>query len=491
MSSGLSSTSFQSFRSAMATTAEKKTQNEDDFNIIHRKRVRTSSSSEASIREVRPTLPTFGTLINLNDESLKKVLINGKQKVRCPSCNALGTMSSVGKAGSTGFRRWKCGARSSETGCRKTCSQIIIFGCALGAGNPKSWASLAPKNLTRRINLLEVDNFEPVVRRNTLNGKCEQEHKVSEKKVDTNTENLLKNIENELQKELSTEKGVKLLSLLIKTVRGILASTATQETPVAVETRQDPKNPEATQKSVKAPQSYAKVAAKGRREWVRPTIKELEAPLEKEAKETLGWRALQWKPLKPINKRLIPPGNSLKEGPLKEKVDTTRFVYVKGMTRQRLGVARSALRAIGVDTKKIYDISFIGGQVASLLTSTDYAETVERVLTSGRSTLKILKDFDPLSGEHFRRTAQANQQNKTPIELYARRAAFAVCKSKSLLVATKYQQALTGEQFTAFKSELDKLMEAGNKPKRENKGKGKPKIHINTNSMEVDDAKKA
>ena len=67
-------------------------------------------------------------LIDSSAEALKKTLIEGKQKVRYPSCNALNTLSPVGKARSAGLRRWKCGARIGESGCRKTCAQVIVFG---------------------------------------------------------------------------------------------------------------------------------------------------------------------------------------------------------------------------------------------------------------------------------------------------------------------------------------------------------------------------
>lgn len=61
-----------------------------------------------------------------------------------------------------------------------------------------------------------------------------------------------------------------------------------------------------------------------------------------------------------------PPGQPLREGSLNNEVETTRFVYVGGITRQPLSWLRSVLRTIGVDTKKIYNISFVGGQVRSL-----------------------------------------------------------------------------------------------------------------------------
>ena len=62
-----------------------------------------------------------------------------------------------------------------------------------------------------------------------------------------------------------------------------------------------------------------------------------------------------------------------------------------------------ALRTAGVDTKKTYGVSFVGGQVGCLLTDVVYADTVEKVLTAGKSTTKILKDFDPLSPDLLRR----------------------------------------------------------------------------------------
>ena len=91
---------------------------------------------------------------------------------------------------------------------------------------------------------------------------------------------------------------------------------------------------------------------------------------------------------------------------------------------------RSALRAAGIDTKRIYDVSFVGGQVGCLLTDVGYADTVERVLTAGKSTMKILKDFDPLSPELLRRAPLNGTQNKTPVEIYALRAAFAHLRAK-------------------------------------------------------------
>ena len=149
----------------------------------------------------------------------------------------------------------------------------------------------------------------------------------------TNATSLLNELEGELQKELKSEKGSKILGLLMKTVRTVLASTGIPEDRAPTAVSEEAKVTRSAPVVAMRPQSYAKAASKGGREWVRPTIRELEAPMKAEDKEALGLKAFQWKPLKPINKRLIRPEQPLKEGSLKKKVDTTRFVHVGGMTR--------------------------------------------------------------------------------------------------------------------------------------------------------------
>ena len=222
------------------------------------------------------------------DEALKKTLIEGNHKVRCPSCNAPNTLSPVGKAGSAGFRRWKCGARVGESGCRKTCARVIVFGDALGAGNPRAWASIAPIKLTRRINLLEIGSTQEAVPRPRVAKQSGPGPKVSADKASTNVTSLLNELEGELQKELKLEQGSKILGLLMKTVRTALASTGIPEDRVPAAVSEEVKVARSVPVVTMRPQSYAKAASKGGREWVRPTIRKLEVPMKAEDKEALG-----------------------------------------------------------------------------------------------------------------------------------------------------------------------------------------------------------
>ena len=149
--------------------------------------------------------------------------------MRCPNCNALGTLSPVGKAGFAGFRRWKCGARAGESGCKRTCAQVVVFGDALGAGSPRAWASVAPMKLTGRISSLEVGPIQAAVPGPRVSKKREGEPKVSTEKASTNAKGLLEEIEVELRKEINTEKGAKLLALLMGIDRTTLAPTSAPE----------------------------------------------------------------------------------------------------------------------------------------------------------------------------------------------------------------------------------------------------------------------
>ena len=101
----------------------------------------------------------------------------------------------------------------------------------------------------------------------------------------------------------------------MKPVRTAPASTGIPEDRVPAAVSEEVKMARSAPVVATRPQSYAKAASKGGQEWVRPAARELEAPMKAEDKEALGLKALQWKPLKPIDKRLIRPGRPLKRAP--------------------------------------------------------------------------------------------------------------------------------------------------------------------------------
>ena len=170
----------------------------------------------------------------------------------------------------------------------------------------------------------------------------------------------------------------------------------------------------------------------------------------------LGLGALAWRMKAPIGHRMLRGDAELREGPLKDNVEAMEFVYVDGMTRMRYGEARSLLRCVGVDTREIRDISFVGNSVSSLLVMKTYKEKLISKLVPEGSPLRIISNFDPLSGDHLKRPAAAGQA-RSPVDCFIRRAALAVVNNRKLEVATKYQEQLPAEHKDKLRMEVQRL----------------------------------
>ena len=139
----------------------------------------------------------------------------------------------------------------------------------------------------------------------------------------------------------------------------------------------------------------------------------------------------------PIGQGMLNPDAHLREGPLKDNIDSMEFVYVWGITRMRYGEARSILRSGGIDTREIRNTSFVGKSVCSLLATKAYKGCLVSSLETEGSSFKTMPNFDPLSEEHLKRPA-ATGQIQSPAECYIRRAALAVANNRKLEAATKY-----------------------------------------------------
>ena len=156
---------------------------------------------------------------------------------------------------------------------------------------------------------------------------------------------------------------------------------------------------------------------------------------------------------------MLKDGEELNDGPLKENVEALEFVYVEGITRMKYGEARYLLKAAGVDTRAIRDISFVGGSVCSLLTKKTYKSDLIKLFTYEGSPLKVLENFDPMSKTHFKRSTLPSKI-ASPMDIFIKRAASAVANNRRLEVATKYQCQLPAEYREKLRLEVQKILEA-------------------------------
>ena len=141
--------------------------------------------------------------------------------------------------------------------------------------------------LSTRLDLLEVNATQEAAPKPCAAKRCEREPKVSTENVDTNVSSILDELEGELKKEMKSERGSKLLGLLMKTAKAVLAPTSIPEywelDPVSEMAKETRSAPPTAMRS----QLYANVASKGVKVWSKPTIRELEAPMKTEDKESL------------------------------------------------------------------------------------------------------------------------------------------------------------------------------------------------------------
>lgn len=114
----------------------------------------------------------------------------------------------LGKAGSAGFHRWKCGIQIGRPWCKATRARLL-YSVTLGRRNSEVVSIINRensdvKNQPTRCWFGGCDDLLVIASR-----RCKQESKVNKKVTGFNIGNFLDDLGNELQKEHSTEKGAK------------------------------------------------------------------------------------------------------------------------------------------------------------------------------------------------------------------------------------------------------------------------------------------
>lgn len=89
--------------------------------------------------------------------------------------------------------------------------------------------------------------------------------------------------------------------------------------------------------------------------------------------------------------------------PLRRSVDSLEFVRAAGVDRMRYGEMRPLSGSIGVNTREIRDISFVGGSICSLLISKEYRKGLVKILVSAGSPLSPLYRVSSLGDGHIGR----------------------------------------------------------------------------------------
>ena len=167
----------------------------------------------------------------------------------------------------------------------------------------------------------------------------------------------------------------------------------------------------------------------------------------------VSFRAITAQKKRPISRRVIKTGTIENEF-LRDQIAGSKFLYIKGITRQPIRNIKKALSNAGIDVGCIYDISFVGRSICAILCRQEDAALIAEIINSAKSNAHIMEDFDPREPGIFSPEMTQAEERKTPVELLIRRAAYSAVKTNNMIVATAFQALIPAEFHRAYAEEI-------------------------------------
>ena len=464
------------------TCSDRSELSSEEWEIVPRGKKLGKLGKDDSPPEVIEAVTSF---LKMEVDERKSFFINKVSETCCRKCGAKGKWIRGKKDPKSGSWIWGCGTLTGSEGCSRTITQGFLFASYFGVTNLKDFKRKLPRGAYGKLTSLDlrpITNITKAVKRPLENAqgsptdpqKNTKRHEAEEAKgpIKDGVKNWGEGLRALLDAAINLAKQATSLEE-VRAAFDILEKAKTLLNRADALTEME-KSRTINLGSVEPvrPVSYAQVAERGiplrkrAPSLARMTAEQIESrTTDPEERKRLAFNALAWKKKAPMGKRMLKKGDTLEEGPLKRNVEAIDFVYVEGISRMKYGVVRSIFRTAGVNVQKVRDISFVGGRVCSLLIDKDYKKDLVSALSFEGSPLKVLKHFDPMSEEHFKRPAFA-EQVVSPVDIFIKRAALAAANSSKLEVATKYQCQLPVEHRERFRLEVQKILDARRTPKK-------------------------
>ncbi|KAL7753180.1 hypothetical protein RI367_000955 [Sorochytrium milnesiophthora] len=116
------------------------------------------------------------------------------------------------------------------------------------------------------------------------------------------------------------------------------------------------------------------------------------------------------------------------------------LIAIRGFHRKPLGIVRQVLRAIGVNTRDVADIGFVGTSVVELIVRNGASGIIRTAFASSK-TMSIVADYDPLSPS-LRTLAAGTRPTKVAVEAFIRRIEFQQGRMTNPVVAAYLSQRI-------------------------------------------------
>ena len=484
---------------AQYAAAQQEYSQDGGFTLVKRKIVRREPASTSSLtKKVYPEY-TIDELRNMTASQLSEFVGECIKGVRCPICKKWGKLIPSGRIESshTPIRYWRCGGLEKRGGCGKMYPQSRVVTLCLQAGKKFSREIYLPNELTQKlsaadITLAKIEKMEtasagkiPIPPAKVAKRALAEEPR----KVQIPVTPQLKPVQAQRQvvpqaavtkismsssgeESANMEKFARMYDDAISIITNPKSSREDIEATGAILKYLRPrlfnKTPvESVDKSKveesapKAPQNtYAARAARNipaqpvrQRPAYSPMLAMASKIQDPQEKIEVSFRAITAQKKRPISRRVIKTGTIENEF-LRDQIAGSKFLYIKGITRQPIRNIKKALSNAGIDVGCIYDISFVGRSICAILCRQEDAALIAEIINSAKSNAHIMEDFDPREPGIFSPEMTQAEERKTPVELLIRRAAYSAVKTNNMIVATAFQALIPAEFHRAYAEEI-------------------------------------
>ena len=478
---------------------QRQAQNVDSFILAKRKASRRTLSPDLTHTvKVYPEY-TISEIQQMSNTQIREFVNETIDGARCPVCKRRGNFVPAGKLhmGQRPTWYWRCGGLEKKRGCSKFFPQSKMITLCMQAGKRYTRETYLPNELTERLSALEItldesekmevisERDEPVHSPKTPK---KEDHKSSmgkpqpvapKPKLQQGGKQGQKSKPVTAQKSPSTGSNGKTFEQMCDGALRVLENPASTrddmiaagkvlrfirpymfgKTLIAPQKEQEKGiEVEVVKSTQPQKQSYATMARRNmpvqqRLPRYAPTLQKIDKIKDPQEKLEASFRAITRQKRASISKRVIKTG-AIENEHLRDQVEGAKFLYVKGIRRQPARNIKKAFSQAGIDTTGIYDISFIGKSICSVLCKGEYVPIITEIINNSKSDARVLEDFNPLKPGVFRPELLQAEDHKSPEEFLIRRAAFSAVMTNNMIVATAFQSIIPPEFCAAYHEEI-------------------------------------
>ena len=170
------------------------------------------------------------------------------------------------------------------------------------------------------------------------------------------------------------------------------------------------------------------------------------------------WQTAGKKPRLDENSAIKQQARILLQKPRPRVVEMMSVHYL-GFSRKPLSKFRKGLSALGIDTTKVFDISFIGQSVCELVIDKKYVHEFGSIVTTELSEVSEIADYDPADFTFSEKTLNKSLSRMQQLDTVTQRLCNRARNAQTTKLALHYEKDLEAA-FDSFKADTRERQEA-------------------------------